>query len=192
MGADVFPLAADLGAARSQMAFTLGFHIVLASIGVGFPAIILDRELLGLRRGDERRAWPRAALVEGGGRHLRGRRDHRDRALVRDGSAVAGVHAPLRRRLRARLRARGDLLLHRGDLHRDLHLRLEAPVGVGALLDRRPGRDRRPRRRLVRGRGELVDEPARRLQARLRRDRDRRRARWTRSSTARSPTRPRT
>ena len=39
MGADLFPLAADLSAARSQMAFTLGFHIVLACIGVGFPAI---------------------------------------------------------------------------------------------------------------------------------------------------------
>ena len=52
MGADVFPLAADLGAARSQMAFTLGFHIVLASIGVGFPAVILVANYLGLRRGD--------------------------------------------------------------------------------------------------------------------------------------------
>jgi hypothetical protein len=30
MSADVFHIAADLSAARSQMAFTLGFHIVLA------------------------------------------------------------------------------------------------------------------------------------------------------------------
>src|SRR5687767_7151689 len=44
--------AAELGAARSQMAFTLGFHIVLASIGVGFPAIVLIANWLGLRRGD--------------------------------------------------------------------------------------------------------------------------------------------
>ena len=31
---DLFPFAADLGAARSQMAFTLGFHIILACLGV--------------------------------------------------------------------------------------------------------------------------------------------------------------
>ena len=37
----VAPVASELGAARSQMAFTLGFHIILASLGVGFPAIML-------------------------------------------------------------------------------------------------------------------------------------------------------
>ena len=52
MGPELFPLAADLGAARSQMAFTLGFHIILACIGVAFPAIILIANYLGLRRGD--------------------------------------------------------------------------------------------------------------------------------------------
>ena len=55
-----------------------------------------------------------------------------------------------------------------------------------------PVDDRRPRRCLVGRRGELVDEPARRLQARVRRDRHGRRARWTPSSTARLATRPRT
>jgi cytochrome bd ubiquinol oxidase subunit I len=49
---ELFPVAADLGAARSQMAFTLGFHIILACIGVAFPAIILIANYLGLRRGD--------------------------------------------------------------------------------------------------------------------------------------------
>lgn len=34
---DVAP--ADLLAARSQMAFTLGFHIILACLGVGLPSI---------------------------------------------------------------------------------------------------------------------------------------------------------
>src|SRR3954454_21871197 len=29
--------ASNLEAARSQMAFTLGFHIILASVGVAFP-----------------------------------------------------------------------------------------------------------------------------------------------------------
>ena len=53
VNADLIPIAADLGAARSQMAFTLGFHIVLACIGVAFPAIILVANYLGLKRGDE-------------------------------------------------------------------------------------------------------------------------------------------
>ena len=48
------PLAAsDLGAARSQMAFTLGFHIILASLGVAFPAMMLIANYRGLRHNDE-------------------------------------------------------------------------------------------------------------------------------------------
>ena len=31
-------LASELLAAREQMAFTLGFHIILACLGVAFPA----------------------------------------------------------------------------------------------------------------------------------------------------------
>ena len=42
----------------------------------------------------------------------------------------------------------------------DLHLRLEAPVAVGALLVGRAGRDHGPRRRVLGRRRELVDEPA--------------------------------
>jgi cytochrome bd ubiquinol oxidase subunit I len=42
----------QLAPARSQMAFTLGFHIVLASLGVGFPALMLIANYRGLRRGD--------------------------------------------------------------------------------------------------------------------------------------------
>jgi cytochrome d ubiquinol oxidase subunit I len=38
--------------AREQMAFTLGFHIVLASMGVAFPAITLLANYRGLRHGD--------------------------------------------------------------------------------------------------------------------------------------------
>ena len=45
-------LATNLTAARSQMAFTLGTHIVLACLGVGFPAIMLVANYLGIRRGD--------------------------------------------------------------------------------------------------------------------------------------------
>ena len=43
---------AELLAARSQMAFTLGFHIVLACLGVGLPTIVLIANAIGLRRGD--------------------------------------------------------------------------------------------------------------------------------------------
>src|SRR4051794_8945897 len=47
------PLAASsLEAARSQMAFTLGFHIILASLGVALPAIMLIANYRGLRRDD--------------------------------------------------------------------------------------------------------------------------------------------
>jgi cytochrome d ubiquinol oxidase subunit I len=68
LGADLIPLAADLSAARSQMAFTLGFHIILASIGVGFPAIILIANYLGLRRNDPvalglAQRWSKVAAV---------------------------------------------------------------------------------------------------------------------------------
>jgi cytochrome d ubiquinol oxidase subunit I len=45
--------ASNLAAARSQMAFTLGFHIILASIGVAFPALMLIANYLGLRRDDK-------------------------------------------------------------------------------------------------------------------------------------------
>jgi len=50
------------------MAFTLGFHIVLACIGVAFPAIILIANYLGLRRGDEvalglAQRWSKVAAV---------------------------------------------------------------------------------------------------------------------------------
>jgi cytochrome d ubiquinol oxidase subunit I len=50
------------------MSFTLGFHIVLACIGVAFPAIILTANYLGLKRGDEdamrlAKRWSKVAAV---------------------------------------------------------------------------------------------------------------------------------
>ncbi len=51
--AHALPMAAGtLEAARSQMAFTLGFHIILASLGVAFPAIMLIANYRGLRHDD--------------------------------------------------------------------------------------------------------------------------------------------
>ncbi len=46
------PIASELEAARSQMAFTLGFHIILASLGVGFPVLMLIANYRGLRHDD--------------------------------------------------------------------------------------------------------------------------------------------
>ncbi|MFC4121868.1 cytochrome ubiquinol oxidase subunit I [Nonomuraea zeae] len=59
---------ADLGAARMQMALSLGWHIVLACLGVGMPAITLLAEWRGHRTGDINyrllaRRWARALGV---------------------------------------------------------------------------------------------------------------------------------
>jgi cytochrome d ubiquinol oxidase subunit I len=43
---------ADPVAARSQMGFSLGWHIVLACFGVGLPGLVLFAEWRGLRTGD--------------------------------------------------------------------------------------------------------------------------------------------
>ncbi len=60
--------SAELLPARSQMAFTLGFHIILASIGVAFPAIMLIANYRGLRKHDEdalelARRWSKVVAV---------------------------------------------------------------------------------------------------------------------------------
>ena len=60
--------ASELEAARSQMAFTLGFHIVLASLGVAFPALMLIANWRGLRHNDAdalllARRWSKVVAV---------------------------------------------------------------------------------------------------------------------------------
>src|SRR5215217_8783984 len=62
------PLASTLEAARSQMAFTLGFHIILASLGVALPAMMLIANYRGLRRDDAdalllAQRWSKVAAV---------------------------------------------------------------------------------------------------------------------------------
>ena len=54
--------------ARAQMATTLGFHIILACLGIALPAIVLIAEFIGLRRSDEvalllARRWSQAMGV---------------------------------------------------------------------------------------------------------------------------------
>jgi cytochrome d ubiquinol oxidase subunit I len=68
---DPLPLAAsasNLLAAREQMAFTLGFHIVLSCLGVALPATILIANYLGLKRDDQdamelARRWSKAMAI---------------------------------------------------------------------------------------------------------------------------------
>src|SRR6476659_8686540 len=60
--------ASQLGPARSQMAFTLGFHIVLASLGVAFPAMMVIANYRGLRHDDPdalllARRWSKVVAV---------------------------------------------------------------------------------------------------------------------------------
>src|SRR5215218_5921627 len=60
--------ASNLEWARSQMAFTLGFHIILASIGVALPAIMLIANYRGLRKNDPdalllARRWSKVVAV---------------------------------------------------------------------------------------------------------------------------------
>jgi cytochrome d ubiquinol oxidase subunit I len=68
---DPLPLAAsasNLLAAREQMAFTLGFHIVLSCLGVALPATILIANYVGLKRKDAdamelARRWSKAMAI---------------------------------------------------------------------------------------------------------------------------------
>jgi cytochrome d ubiquinol oxidase subunit I len=62
------PSAPDLSAARAQMALSLGWHIVVACLGVGLPALVVIAEWRGLRSGDPvwsllARRWAKALGV---------------------------------------------------------------------------------------------------------------------------------
>jgi cytochrome d ubiquinol oxidase subunit I len=61
-------VSSQLLPARSQMGFTLAFHIVLASLGVAFPAMMLIANYRGLRHDDPvalelARRWSKVAAV---------------------------------------------------------------------------------------------------------------------------------
>jgi cytochrome bd ubiquinol oxidase subunit I len=58
LGSGVVLLAAgqvngEVVPARAQMATTLGFHIILACLGIALPSVVLLAEFIGLRRNDQ-------------------------------------------------------------------------------------------------------------------------------------------
>src|SRR3954453_12794965 len=119
-------LASTLEAARSQMAFTLGFHIILASVGVAFPALMLIANYRGLRRGDEdalvlAQRWSRVVAVTFAVGAVTGTVLSFEFGLL--WPAFTGRFGQVFGVLFA---IEGGVLLPRGDLRRDLHLRLEA------------------------------------------------------------------
>jgi cytochrome d ubiquinol oxidase subunit I len=64
----VFAAAGQVVPARGQMATTLGFHIILACMGIAFPTIVLLAEFIGLRRSNQvalvlARRWSQALGV---------------------------------------------------------------------------------------------------------------------------------
>jgi cytochrome bd ubiquinol oxidase subunit I len=64
----VTSVAAQVVPARAQMASTLGFHIILACLGIALPTVVLIAEFIGLRRSDEvalrlARRWSQAMGV---------------------------------------------------------------------------------------------------------------------------------
>ena len=161
--------------ARSQMAFTLAFHIILVPLGVSWAFMTLIANYRGAPARRPRRAAARPALVEVHGGHVRRRCGDRDGAQLRVRAALAAVHGPVGRGVRGAVRVRGAVLLHRGDLRRDLHLRLAPAAAVGPLLDRRPDRPRRHLRGRLGGRRQRLDERAVRLHPGLQRRGGRRR-----------------
>ena len=111
------------------MAFTLGFHIVLACFGVAFPAVMLIAEYRGRKHGDEdalrlARRWSKAVAVLFAVGAVSG-----TVLSFETGPLWPGMMDRFGDAFRDRVRDRGDLLLPRGDLHRDLHLRLNRLPG---------------------------------------------------------------
>ena len=118
-------------AARTQMAVTLAFHIILACFGVAFPGVVLAAHYRGLRAPRPGRAAARAPLVQGDGRAGRGGRGDRHGAVV-DGAALARAPWASSARHRHPVLRGGHLLLPRGRFRR-LPVRLGPAAAVGTF-----------------------------------------------------------
>src|SRR3954454_2740767 len=90
--------------ARSQMAFMLGFHIILVPLGVSWAVMALIANYRGIKHQGRGRHAPGATLVEVHGGGLRRQRGHRDGALLRVRVALAEVHGPVGCRVRCPVR----------------------------------------------------------------------------------------
>ena len=164
-----------------MQALSFAIHIPLVCFGIAFPAMVLFVEWLCLRTGDPlyrtlAQRWSKVMLALFAAGVVTGTILSFEMGLL-----WPGFMARVRRRLRARLHARGLLLLRRGDLHRDLRLRLGPALAAHALPVRHPRRDRRDHGLADGDLGERVDEQPAGLRAARRRG-GRRRARGARCS----------
>ena len=90
--------------ARSQMAFTLAFHIILVPLGVSWAFMTLIANYRGAQARRRRRPAARPAVVEVHGGHVRRRRGDRHGAELRVRAALAAVHGPVGRGVRRAVR----------------------------------------------------------------------------------------
>jgi len=158
--------SANLLPARLQMAFTLGFHIILACLGVGLPVLMLAAEWRFLRTGDElwrtlARRWSKAFAVMFAVGAVSGTVLSFELGLLwpefmgRWG-AVIGMPFTME----------GFAFFFRSDFRRHLSVRLGPIAGTRALADRLARRDIGVSVRIICRNGECVDERARRLSPR--------------------------
>ena len=152
--------ASQLEAARSQMAFTLGFHIILASVGVAFPAMMLIANYRGLRRDDAdalllAQRWSKVVAVTFAVGAVTGTVLSFEFGLL--WPAFTGRFGEVFGVLFA---IEGIFFFLEAIFVAIYIFGWKRLAPVDALLGRRADRDHRPRRRVLGRRGELVDEPA--------------------------------
>ena len=148
------PAPSNLLPARDQMAFTLGFHIILVPFGVAFTFITMVANWRGLRRDDAdamllARRWSKVAAVLFAVGAVSGTVLSFELGLLWPGlmgrfGAAYGIPFAVE----------ANLFLPRSDLRRHLHLRVDETASVGALLEWPARRSRRRRRNIVRRRGQ--------------------------------------
>ena len=158
------------------MAFTLGFHIILACLGVGFPAMMLIANYIGLRRKDPvalelAQRWSKVAAVTFAVGAVTGTVLSFEFGLLwpeftKRFGEVFGVLFTIE-----------GIFFFLEAIFLTIYIFGWKRLGrLEALLDRRAGRDLRNRGSVLGRRGQLVDEPAAGLHAGRRRHRHRRRS----------------
>jgi hypothetical protein len=153
------PTPGDLAAARTQMAFSLGWHIIIACFGVGMPGLTVFMEWRGMRTGDVAyeslaRTWARAIGVLFAVGAVSGTILSFEMGLLWPGlmlrfGDVIGLPFTLE-----------GFVLHRSDLSRCLLVRLGPVTGTRTCAHRPAGHPRRRGVGVFRGDGQCVDESA--------------------------------